>query len=60
MPLHGGICLETQLFPDSPNQGAAWRELGAQLGYDAAETAGWDAGLEPGKIWREMTVHRFS
>jgi aldose 1-epimerase len=60
LPLHGGICLETQLFPDSPNQGGTWRELGATLGYEAAETAGWDAGLEPGKIWQEMTVHRFS
>jgi aldose 1-epimerase len=60
LPLHGGICLETQLFPDSPNQGAAWKALGAQLGYDPAETEGWDAGLAPGKTWQALTVHRFS
>lgn len=60
LPLHGGLCLETQLFPDSPNQGETWKALGARLGYDPSETKRWDAGLEPGESWEEMTVHRFS
>lgn len=57
--LHGGICLETQLFPDSPNQSGTWKKLGKKLGYSPMAYSHWDARLEPGKTWQSMTVHRF-
>ena len=45
-PLRSGLCLETQVFPDSPNhQGEA----------------GWQSCvLLPGKTYRHVTVHKFS
>lgn len=60
IPLHGGICLETQLFPDSPNQAPIFRSLGKRYGWPEAEMTGWDALLQPGKAWKEVTVHRFN
>jgi aldose 1-epimerase len=60
LPLHGGICLEPQLFPDSPNQGPVFRSLGKRFGWSEEDMAGWDAVLLPGKVWQEMTVHRFT
>jgi aldose 1-epimerase len=57
--MHGGICLETQYFPDSPNQAAAFRKIGAGLGYSPAEMAGWDGMGRPGQPWQALTVHRF-
>jgi aldose 1-epimerase len=40
---HGGLCLETQHYPDSPNQ----------PNFPAVV-------LVPGKIYRHLTVHKFS
>jgi aldose 1-epimerase len=43
IPQHGALCLETQHFPDSPNQ------------PDFPNTI-----LEPGQIFHEVTVYKFS
>ena len=40
---HAGLCLETQHFPDSPNQPA----------FPSAR-------LDPGQVFRSVTIHRFS
>ena len=58
-PRHAGICLETQNFPDAPNQAEAFRVIGKRLGYGEADMAGWDGLLRPGTTWNELTVHRF-
>ena len=57
--IHAGLCLETQRFPDAPNQGEHFRLIGKKLGFDAAETASWDAVLRPGMADRSITIHRF-
>ena len=45
-PLRSGLCLETQVFPDSPNH----------QGED-----GWKSCvLKPGETYRHLTVHKFS
>ena len=45
-PLRSGLCLETQVFPDSPN-------------HQGEE--GWQSCvLLPGKNYRHVTVHKFS
>ena len=45
-PLRSGLCLETQVFPDSPNH----------QGED-----GWKSCvLNPGETYRHLTVHKFS
>jgi aldose 1-epimerase len=44
--LRSGLCLETQVFPDSPNH----------QGED-----GWKSCvLKPGETYRHLTVHKFS
>lgn len=58
--LHGGVCLETQLLPDSPNQVDRFRQIGRENGWTEAEMKGWDAVLNPGETWVHATVHRFS
>lgn len=57
--LHAGVCLETQLFPDCPNQAAVFRSIGKRVGWPEAEMARWDALVQPGKPYQELTVHRF-
>ena len=44
-PLRSGLCLETQVFPDSPNQQGK---------------EGWmSCVLRPGEVYKHKTVHRF-
>ena len=44
-PLRSGMCLETQVFPDSPNQ---------------QNKEGWQSCvLRPGEVYTHKTVHRF-
>ena len=59
LALHGGLCLEAQLFPDCPNQAAAYRQIGASLGYPDAAMVGWDGRVPAGGQWQALTVHRF-
>ena len=60
IPLHGGLCLDTMLFPDSPNQGPVFRSLGKRAGWSEEEMLDWDSQISPGKLWQAMTVHRFT
>lgn len=53
------ICLETQLFPDCPNQAEGYRAWGEAHGHDPADMQKWDARLEPGSVWDELTIHQW-
>ena len=60
LSMHDGICLETQLFPDSPNQVTRFREIGKELGWKDSEMIAWDGDTKAGESWQSLTVHRFT
>ncbi len=53
------VCLESQLFPDSPNQVEAYKKIGASLGFAQAELDSWDGILAAKKLYQSMTYHQF-
>lgn len=51
-----GVALETQIFPDSPNQFETYREQGRNHGWPEMDLATWNAVLAPGIERRYTTV----
>lgn len=53
------VCLETQYFPDAPNQAETYRAWGREAGWSEADMAQWDARLEPGQTYEAITLHHW-
>jgi len=57
-PNHG-VCLETQFFPDAPNQADRYKQLGRSMGYSETEIESWNGILKPNQTFHQVTAHRF-